>query len=467
MSAADIDDTVITVLRDAVHGKKDYAVLLGAGASAGAGLPDWNELSVELLVRSGAIADEETAKAFLAYQDPALAAEAAKTAAGAGWESVLVDGLYSGAPSDLRPGALHLALANLAAQAQPGDIRLFTLNFDTLLEDALTIVSTELGAPVPSYSRSTFSDRAPSNQFEVHHLHGVIERSGANARNVVLTLSEFNDLVTEKSSWQQAELAQALGYGPLILAGTSYRDSDIRAWLSELAPKTTSKIVVFLARQGLGLSKTQFASVLPSLEKQWKAIDVHAIITQDHADAAQALRELPYFEEPDYCAPSVRAADLWSSCVANFEGLQKEHSDYLRAESVALEAAMGRPSNIVLWVSNAEGSAVKWSSPDRIYRDAALLRKVPAGHDSQWIVGRCLGSDDILAEDLSELSDEVRRWRFVIALPVVVDRPGGPPFTFGAVTLALEHVPDNAELAMWRLSLEPIAEDWSERLSRL
>lgn len=467
MSATDIGDPEIEVLREAVKGKNRFAVLLGAGASAGAGLPDWNALSVQLLIRSNAISDEETAKAFLAYQDPALAAEAAKTAAGSDWKSVLVQGLYGGAPTDLSPGALHLALANLASQKPPGDVHLFTLNFDTLLEDALTLVSTELGDPTPSFSRTTFSERAPSGEFEVHHLHGVIERGGGSARDVVLTLSEFNDLITEKSSWQQAELGQALGYGPLILAGTSYRDSDIRAWLSELAPKAHSKIVVFLARQGLGLSKAQFASVLPSLEKQWRAINVEAIITQDHADAAQALRELPHFGDPGYIAPRGRAAELWEQCRIGFHDLQQRHSRLLTENLHAITAAMGLPASITLWLSDADGRAVKWAAPDRIYTNVALLRKVSVGHDSPWIVGRCLGSDDILAEDLSKLTDEIRRWQFVIALPVVVDRPGGPPFTFGAVTLALEHVPENVELSQWLKSVEPIADEWSQRLSRL
>lgn len=467
MSAADIDETVIEVLRNAVAGNNRFAVLLGAGASASAGLPDWNALSVELLVRSGAISDKATADAFLAYQDPALAAEAAKTAAGSDWDSILVQGLYEGAPIDLSPGALHLALANLAVRQAPGQIELFTLNFDTLLEDAVQLVSAELGTATPSFSRSTFSGRAPTGHFEIHHLHGVIERSSGSARNVVLTLSEFNDLVTEKSSWQQAQLGHALGYGPLILAGTSYRDSDIRAWLSELAPKTDSKIVVFLARQGLGLSKTQFENVLPSLAKQWKAINVEAIITQDHADAAQALRELPHFDNVDYKTPHERASSLWQECLTAFTSLQQQHSIDLKNDLKAISGSMGQSANIVLWLSDAEGSAVKWAAPDRLYTDAALLRKVPAGHDSPWIVGRCLGSDDILAEDLSELSDDIRRWQFVIALPIAVDRPGGPPFTFGALTLALEHVPDNDELSDWRACAEPVAEEWSRRISGL
>lgn len=466
MTAAEIDRGVINVLQDAITGKDRYAVLLGAGASAGVGLPGWDALSLRLLTLSGAISDESTAAAFLTAQDPALAAEAAKKST-SDWDALLVEGLYGDAPTDLRPGALHLAVANLALNRKIGDVGLFTLNFDLLIEDALTLVADELGVAANTFPRTSSSPRAPSNAFEVHHLHGAIDRTNGVARDVVLTLSQFNALVNTPRPWQVAELGNVLSYGPLILAGTSYRDPDIRAWLSQLTPTSTSDVIVFLARQGLGLSKTQFDNVIDSLTEQWIAIGVQPVITQDHADAAQVLTELPYIAELTYRTPHERATALWELCSSNFDTLQAEHSDALEHDLRHLQTVMSSDASIVLWLSDASGQAVKWAAADRIYKHVDTLRRVPAGHDSAWIVGQCLGSNEILAKDLRQVPDGTKRWQYVIALPITVERPGGPPFTFASVTVALDYVPDVDEVDGWLQELAPIVEKWTDTLSSL
>ncbi len=83
-------------------------LLLGAGASVAAGLPGWDELALRLLNRAGAIGDADTARAYLASQDPTLAAEAAR-AATEDWHGVMHAALYGDPVADLHPGSLHLA----------------------------------------------------------------------------------------------------------------------------------------------------------------------------------------------------------------------------------------------------------------------------------------------------------------------------------------------------------------------
>lgn len=130
-------------------------MLLGAGASAAAGLPDWNTFAVDLLATSGAIEDHETARAFLAGQDPAIVAEAAKNAAGDNWTSLLKSALYGEEPVD--PAPLHTAAAALAERRGPDAISLFTLNYDDLLESALRNASTDFEE---GKSRSSVGKRA-------------------------------------------------------------------------------------------------------------------------------------------------------------------------------------------------------------------------------------------------------------------------------------------------------------------
>ncbi len=181
MSAAELD--LLTVQRLLPFaGAQRMSVLLGAGASVAAGLPDWDELATQLLQQSGTIDDEETARAFLIRQDPMLAAEAARTITGdldGVWVELVRRVLYPESEGEPEPAALHLAVASLAARRQAGEVGLFTLNFDVLIERALEVALDELDAPseVRIHSRGSEFPRALRQEFEVHHLHGYLGRS--------------------------------------------------------------------------------------------------------------------------------------------------------------------------------------------------------------------------------------------------------------------------------------------------
>ena len=375
--------------------------------------------------------------------------------------------LYGGGALSPEPGALHLAAAGLAVARAPGEVELFTLNFDLLIERSLSEVAAEVGKTVSVFTRTSVMPRARTSQYEVHHLHGAVDPDAKRATDIVLTLSDFSKLVVEPHPWQATALDNALQRGPLILAGTSYRDADIRSWLHGLSTATKERVVVFLARQGLGLDKEQFNKVQGALEQQWFAIGVQPIITQDHADAAQALKELPYLRNSDYFSPRSRSQALWQHCLKNFGHLQQVHSATLEKHLKYLMKTVGASANLVLWLSDGDGSAVRWSAPDRIYKDPGSLRQVPTGQDSPWIVGQCLGSNEVIAEDLKGASDAIRRWKHVISLPVTVERAGGPAFTYAAITAALPEAPEASMLDSWVQALTTIAEEWSNRLSVL
>lgn len=103
----------------------------------------------------------------------------------------------------------------------------------------------------------------------------------------MLGLSDFVGMPAR--SWQFGELQQALQRGPLVLAGTSYRDPDVRDWVYELTRDGAPfPVVALLARAGMGLSRDRFTAVNDALEKQWAAVGVAPILLHDHADAAQS-----------------------------------------------------------------------------------------------------------------------------------------------------------------------------------
>ncbi len=328
-----------------------------------AGLPDWEALAVRILNRSGVISDPVVARTFLSGQDVMLAVEAARGAVKAtDWNDLLRLALYSG--STPFPSALHLAVAGLVAQ-RTDETRLFTLNFDVLLEQAMDGAFDEVGRRERAFVRATDSPRGSADTVEVHHLHGVIppDTSGSPGP-VVLGLSDFVGMPAR--TWQFGELQQALQRGPLVLAGTSYRDPDVRDWVYELTRAGAPfPVVALLARAGMGLSRGQFTAVNDALEKQWAAVGVAPILLHDHADAAQVIRELPRVSDADYRPPRDRAAGLWTALCRDFEGAQSQHSHALMDDLRELQTTLGADTNVTLWVADGAGSLVRYSAPDR------------------------------------------------------------------------------------------------------
>jgi hypothetical protein len=460
VSAAELGQDTIEELRPLAVDR--LGVLLGAGASAATGLPGWDTLAERLLARSGVAPDEATAKSFLAKQDAMLAAEAARAACG-DWHALIRDALYNG-DDEPEPAVLHLAAAALAARRDPGMVQLHTLNFDPLVGTALRLALGELGLAIDVHERAE-SAQGPAGHHVVNHLHGIIRaEAGGDARNVILTLKDFTDLGATPHPWQVAALQDTIQKGPLILAGTSYRDPDIRQWLSDI-PRD-SEVVVLLARQGLDLDRDTFDRVRVALEEQWRAVDVRPVALQDHADAAQALRELPHLGEAGYLSPRDRARRVWAAHEGSFSAKQQEQSELLAEDMYRLRTHLGAESNLTLWLADGEGNLVRWASPDRVYVKVGYLRRAAIGFDSPWVAGRCLGRDETLARDLTGPRGPTQRWKAVVAVPVSVDVAGGPPFSTAVLSSATPGELGTYDLDAWQSTVVELAAEWGDRLSQ-
>lgn len=460
MSAVEIQPGTIGLLAG-LSTESHVGVLLGAGASVAAGLPDWNTFAIDLLVNSGAISDRATADAFLEGQDPAIAAEAAKQAAGSSWPNVLRATLYGDTPVD--PAPLHAAAAALAATRDPSAVSLFTLNYDDLLEESLRGILDQPYDP-SVFSRSEFRPRASAGEHEVHHLHGLLPREPSTAETVVLTLGDYHRLGQKQAAWQVSALQEAIQKGPLILAGTSYRDPDIRQWIHDLISEDDgAEVLVFLAREGMKLGREQFELVRSALEMQWSALGVQVIATHDHADAAQALRELPHIKDDEYAAPSQRAGRLWQAHVDQFTLFQEGDSDELEQDLLTLQEQLPSFGNLTLWVADSNGLLVRWAANDRVYRSPTHLRRILTGHDSYWIAGQCLGRNDTLIKDVVQPASTAR-WRSVVAVPVVVDLRGGPPLPCAVISAASMKTRSEAPLDELSTVFAELSEKWSSLL---
>lgn len=459
MTAAELDATTVAALEP--YAQPRLSVLLGAGASIAAGLPSWETLAERLLIRTGISAGYDAARRLLASQDPLLIAEAAR-ARTSDWAGVLREALYGPDPEP-DPAVLHLAAAGLAAGRAPGDVTLHTLNFDPLLGNALRGALAELDRPVAVHERWA-PPAAPPDTYSVNHLHGLLGREVGGVTGLVLTLSDYLALEAQPHPWQVSALQEGLSKGPLIMAGTSYRDPDLRQWLHDL--DRVHPVVVLLARQGLDLDRDSFTAVRSALRSQWEAIHVMPVFVQDYADAAQALREIPHLQEPGYQPPQARAGEMFGDLLADFQRHQLEHSDQLGGDLEQLRPHLGSEANLTLWLADGAGRLVRWAAPDRVYRTPGSLRSVTPGYDSPWVAGDCLGRDDVVVNDLTEHQrGATQRWRTVVAAPVPVELSGGPAFSAAVLSSASTLSLDQVLSDDWTTELKELASAWGSRLA--
>lgn len=466
MAGIDLGDGRLKPLRN-VASADDVGVLLGAGASMASGLPDWNTLAVRVLQRSGAIPDEQTARDFLARQDPILAVEAAKILS-SDWTGQLREALYPDGDAYL-PSALHLAAGTLITKRRlhRQHSTVFTLNFDLLLEEAVRAALDELEVPGAVTTRSQARRSSDRHGVEVQHLHGVLGPApGDPAEGIVLSLSDFNELGARANPWQVAALQEAITSGPFVVAGTSYRDTDVRQWLHDVLRQMEPDHTVYalIAREGLGLSRKQFSAAGDAIQRQWESIGVQAVLLQDHSDAAQVLWELPELGQPDYQPPAQRIRLFWRRVAERFKELQEEHAALLEADLEQLEDLDAR-STLTLWLVDDQGDLVRWAAYDRVHRDLSMLRRVFLGHDSPWVAARAAARNS--PEQVHLTYDPLApRWRSVVAAPVLAQLPGGPTLPVGAVSAACAVELPPEVLSEWEARVQDIAEDWGDRLTR-
>lgn len=223
-----------------------------------------------------------------------------------------------------------------------------------------------------------------------------------------------------------------------------------------------------MAREGYGLTRDQFDEGKSALASQWSSVGMRAVLLHDYADAAQVIRELPFINARDYLSPRERAKRLWNAHNVNFDERQRHYSDLLYAQSENAKSILSVDRvNLTLWIADGEGALQRWATHDRYFRSPSTLRKVAIGHDSPWLAGQSLGRDSLLAQDVSETRGGRGQWNSVFAIPVPVDRMGGPPFSTAAITLGAPDSLDAYDPIAWQPLLSDLADDWGTRLSNI
>lgn len=253
-----------------------------------------------------------------------------------------------------------------------------------------------------------------------------------------------------------------------MIAGTSYRDPDLRQWLHAALRESPGEhaAAVLLAREGFGLSKSQFDQVKSALESQWRAVGMRPVLLHDFSDAAQIIRELRHLHDSEYPAPQDRALTIWRSHADRFDELQTSYAAQLHDDALAMGDALDYSEmNVTLWLADGRGKLARWASQDRVQRSVDGLRLIESGHDSPLIAGRTLASDSLLFEDID--GGGTHRWRSVLSSPIPVPHPRWPPFTSAVLSIGLPQPVETYVPAVrrWSASLTEIVDAWSTRLS--
>lgn len=424
MSASEIGNQVFE-LPDLGNGY--LTILLGAGASASSGLPDWESMVSNLLVDSGITDDLSSAKIASKTGDLVLLAESVHKRYDRdedGWFSALSRALYGDGSNSPHPSSMQTSAAFVACE-NIGKVRLATLNFDELLDQAVVEAFIDLDDELHLSEHSGWE-----SNLRVEHLHGSIPYNRpTDSDDKEPVFSFFDYLFQLESSNPPAKqyLSDAVKSGSLLIAGTSFRDPDMRQWLASILrdrghENADHKACILLAREGYdGIDRATFDSMKPILEAQWTALGFCPVFVEDFEDIAQLIREVPYVGLSDYLKPSERIDALWEMLTdgRSFEKRQREFVITLQKNKEVFKslAPKGSSVNATLWIAHGN-SLVRFASHDRIYVKSDFLRTNPVGFDSPYVAGQTYSSNR--PKFVSGSSERFGRWKTVAAIPIVV-----------------------------------------------
>jgi hypothetical protein len=432
----------------------DITLFVGAGVSMEAELPAWNTLVRQLLMSAVPSQTDEAAKiswAEMVLREGPLAAAAVAESLqpdATTFRRALREALYEGNPSAFVPGALAGQIAWLKKR-MGSRLALLTVNYDGLMEAALA----EHGLEPVSYVRGRTE---PDGKAAVWHLHGRLIRAKSGRSWLTegsLVLSEGSYVKSTTSTFPQQFVAERLQNSLCVFVGLSMTDPNFIRWLYKSAEEAGGPRYVIFVRQASAATDSKVRALLEvSAQARWARYGVTPVWANYYGEVAQVVHEIGLRCTGDVPVDFLtRAGQRFSNAASrvvpagddDFADAQREVSLWLRGRLEDLRQiclASDPPVDVAdhhlglgLWaVDHNEGRIMNWVSSDRAYQDPKAIVGNPLHVHSRWVAAAAIAAGVSVEEDPMVYAS---RWRFVRAIPVVVE-PDGERSIVGALTLA-------------------------------
>ena len=455
-------------------------VVVGAGASAEAGLPTWigllnallDEIGTRELSASGAISlpapsptgeppptltkdDRHRVEQFRDWclrVDGQLGAGAIVRAATTDdeFEQMLASELYRNVGSNPLPGPTARGIVRL--KELWGDrCQVITTNYDLLLEAAFL----EIGQ---GDVQSAIDGSEFPNSIVVRHVHGVCTKNGVQGQ---LIFAEGDYHRMQDGTWQEEQLTEALCHSACLFVGASMSDPNLLRYLyrSKLdSDFEGGKAVALLVRQA---DPWEFADHIdPSVRearaaavrRRWESAGVMPIQADYFVQSSQFVYELARVRDQggSYVEYEDRL-DLWEAQIEdsllneNDIGIFQIQQDKLQAllrrwlqdivEILTEDRVVdGEELALQLWVRDpSTRSIVHWASSDRAWRDPGTLprHRVARPTSRLAVEAFCMGNP----VDASLVGMD-SRWNFLRAVPIFIEDEEWGRLPVGVLTMS-------------------------------
>jgi hypothetical protein len=215
-------------LRATYRGKK-AAILVGAGASVGAGLPTWPqflEAMVAVAEKQNVVAADKAGEYRSLISDPSkylMIASGLKEDLGSYFAKVVEDTFKAPKP---KPTALHQALVKLDKLPF-----IITTNYDTIIERSYRAEVDDDVSVLTYQDEGELQRRLFAQEFFILKAHGDAQRAG---NGIILTERDYRETLYRKRAYQHL-LTGMFTMFSMVFVGASMNDPETRLLLNYIA----------------------------------------------------------------------------------------------------------------------------------------------------------------------------------------------------------------------------------------
>ena len=263
------------------------------------------------------------------------------------------------------------------------------------------------------------------------------------------------------TSWQEQYVTERLESTLCLFVGTSLTDPNLVRYLYGYKQSPARRHAAVFVREGdLDEDVDEVRAARErAVAKRWGRCGVECLFVDHFADAAQLLYEIAHRRSAgDGYEPVAVRAERALTRIEDVAMLRNAGQERFAERQVALSrwlrTALHRtlPSALGRTPPADERFLTGWAHSDRAHQDPTTIESVPIRPESSWVAVRAVSKGVRVGLDRES---DISRWRFIRALPLILDRPTRLPI--GCLTIAttrpgeksvLNTMPEDAKQAL-------------------